>query len=157
MKPNRWPIAAVGAFGILACLVLAAEPATAIPAAVPENPSDILLTGCAGDTPNTQNLIYVVHKRPMTERERTILRALDGHFPDHRVTLLVYRASPNGMIGRNGTSVSLLYMQDITLMEMQLGSTQQVVDEIIAAKKWMNDQVDRITQPAGKPGRQPPP
>lgn len=107
-------------------------------------PSGALFVGTAGDLPQTENLIYVVHKRPLDPRERTILRGMDSKFPDERITLTVYRMNANGAKGANGTPCALVFQRDITLDTKMLGSTQAIVDEIEQNKTWLNEAVGKV-------------
>jgi hypothetical protein len=82
-----------------------------------------LIVGSAGDLQNVNNLVYVVHKRPMTEREKAIMTAWDRNFPEERITLSVYRMNEN-------KTCSLHYERDITIDGMLLGSDQAVVNDV---------------------------
>jgi hypothetical protein len=106
----------------------------------------IIVTGTAGDLQNVNNLIYVVYRRPLTEREKTYLTAIDKDFPEERVTLCVYRMNQNGAKDEKGAPGKLLYMRDVTWDCMILGSEQSVADAEMANR----DELHRLTKRAEK-------
>lgn len=117
-----------------------AAPAPApAPAVVQDGEGGLLIVGSAGDLQQVENLIYVVHKRRITEREAAFLKKIDSHYPEHRLTLSVYRFQPGGVSGPNGAPAVLHYQRDMTWDEMIVGSTQKVHDECIENKKWVED------------------
>jgi hypothetical protein len=131
-------IAAIGC----ALLVPVAAPAHAsAPSVVQDGEGGVLVVGTAGDVQQVENLIYVVHKRRVTEREASFLKKIDSNFPEQRITLSVYRFHPGGAMGANGAPAVLHYQRDITWDEMIVGSTQKVHDECIENKKWVDEAI----------------
>lgn len=140
--------AAVGIAAVGLALSASAAPAPApafasAPSVVQDGDGGVLIVGSAGDLQQVDNLIYVVHKRRVTEREAAFLKKIDSNYPDQRITLTVYRFQPGGAMGPNGTPAVLHYQRDITWDEMIVGSTQKVHDECMENKKWVDDAIRR--------------
>jgi len=134
-------------------LVPGSEPAYAAQAGTvaQDGKGGVMIVGTAGDLQQVDNLIYVVHKRPLTEREASFIRKIDSNFPDERITLTVYRFNAGGASGANGSPAVLHYMRDITWDHMILGSTQKVHDECMEHKKWVDNAVKAIKDAAKPP------
>jgi hypothetical protein len=139
MKQSVIVALVAAAIGAGAALLAGAEPAQAQGGqAVPDGTGGVMIVGTAGDLQNVHNLIYIVHKRKPTEREEAFLKGMDSKFPEHRITLSVYRMNNNG----SGPDRKLVYMRDITWDEMALASDQITADEI----QKMRDEVNRLAK-----------
>ena len=134
-------------------LVPGAEPAYAAQSGTvaQDGKGGVLIVGTAGDLQQVENLVYVVHKRALTEREASFIRKIDSNFPEERITLTVYRFNAGGAAGANGAPAVLHYMRDITWDHMILGSNQKVHDECMEHKQWVDKAVKAVKDAAKAP------
>lgn len=142
MKPNL--LAGIVA-GLLAVVTLE-RPAPAQTKPTPDGKDGLMIVGTAGDMQGINNLIYVVHKRPPTEREAAFLKGIDPKFPEERITLSVYRMNQNGAETKGSPAGKLLFMRDITWDEMTLGSDPAIYED----SKRMKEEVNRLLDLAEK-------